>query len=1179
MVKTSLKWSVIYLLEGVALLIALCIFGGALALWRLSQGPVELDFLRQDAQTMLAQAFDGEVVALGELTARFDVETAALVISARDVTVADSEGRVLARAPVIEAGLAVDALMLGQARPVMLDIDGGSVSVVRLADGAVGAGLGGVERVALQARLPRDRQAARAGGSDETRSLLEILRNVGQTTPVLERLQQVVVRNASVRLKDEISGVDWLLEDAGVMLDREDGQVRAGVSGQLLTAAGFAPISLNVEADAGLTSLLLDAHAEALNPATIAPLQGELSALGILDAAVTLDLSVNAHEGEGIRTAMLDVQVAEGRVRLGDEWHAVSEAGLRLSLDPEVGELILSEGRIRSAPLDLDIQGRFFNLGQYDGVIPTRLSYDGSVQNIRFNLPDVFDGERRVERVAAAGAIDVRERHISLSPLRLDVLDINAELAGEAFLSEPEPGRVLPNLRLSGPLDGVLNPREVLDFWPIPAADGARVWVDEHVMDGRLSNARLDLDLNAEAFLAGALDNERMALSFDFEDALVYYISTMTPITQGRGSAVLRGNAFELTMESGRIGDLELEDGYVDIPRLNPKGAIARYGGRGRGLGSDILALIDQEPMGYPSDYGIDPQSVGGYGEMRFEIQRAMLSEVPPEEVGFDIAGTFEDASLDVPGLPEGLTDGRVQIEANPSGLTARGEAKLLDADLNVVWRETFFTDDEPGTEIDLTALVGTRTLDQLGLPVRRLMDGRVGVTAHVISDGLDLRQVDIEADLTPAIIELPADIYYKPENVPGEASLTFSRSADGTVRLDEVHAASEGFLLDASAAFAPDGRLLQLSAPQVFIEGLVNGALEAGAGEGLGEAPALLVRVDAEYLDLSSVLPEIRAASSASGSPPSEEAEPEAQGQALYLDAQIDELRVSPTRAVSDMDIVWRAEPEGVRAFTVTGTAEDGAFLANFGAQEEGGARLLHALFPDTQGLASLVGAPDYFVGGVLSVEGEAPPLGHDGPLFARLEVQDLTLIQMPVLARILAAGSFEGLGALLNGEGINIESVNAELMIEDGVLTIGELRAAGPSIGMTASGSVDFTNQNAGLDGTLAPTYALNSLFGNVPLIGGLLVSRPGEGVIGVTFSVEGPFDSLTVFANPLSALAPGVLRRIFEGTAAQRAAEDRARRDVEPLPTPVEVEPDTEPDTAPTLDVGEPAGTDGG
>ena len=89
-------------------------------------------------------------------------------------------------------------------------------------------------------------------------------------------------------------------------------------------------------------------------------------------------------------------------------------------------------------------------------------------------------------------------------------------------------------------------------------------------------------------------------------------------------------------------------------------------------------------------------------------------------------------------------------------------------------------------------------------------------------------------------------------------------------------------------------------------------------------------------------------------------------------------------------------------------------------------------------------------------------------------------------------------------------------------------------------------------------------------MPVIGDILVSRPGEGVFGITYSVEGPFDSLTVFANPLAVFAPGVLRRIFEGTAAERAARERAEQGEADAETPqddpaeLEAQPDTpEPD----------------
>ena len=175
-----------------------------------------------------------------------------------------------------------------------------------------------------------------------------------------------------------------------------------------------------------------------------------------------------------------------------------------------------------------------------------------------------------------------------------------------------------------------------------------------------------------------------------------------------------------------------------------------------------------------------------------------------------------------------------------------------------------------------------------------------------------------------------------------------------------------------------------------------------------------------------------------------------------------------------------------------------------------------------------------------------------------------------MPVLARILAAGSFQGLAALLNGEGISFEQVEADILYEDGLLTIGEARAAGNSLGVTAAGTVDFGAETAAIDGNLAPSYVVNSLFADVPVIGDILVSRPGEGVFGITYSVEGPFDSLTVFANPLAVFAPGVLRRIFEGTAAERAARERAEQGEADAETPqddpaeLEAQPDTpEPD----------------
>ena len=45
------------------------------------------------------------------------------------------------------------------------------------------------------------------------------------------------------------------------------------------------------------------------------------------------------------------------------------------------------------------------------------------------------------------------------------------------------------------------------------------------------------------------------------------------------------------------------------------------------------------------------------------------------------------------------------------------------------------------------------------------------------------------------------------------------------------------------------------------------------------------------------------------------------------------------------------------------------------------------------------------------------------------------------------------------------------------------------------------------------------------------GPFAGRDGEGLFGVTFAIRGPLDKPDFRVNPLSALAPGAFRRMFE------------------------------------------------
>ena len=341
MLRRSIRLSVIYTLEAVAVLLTLAIFAVGALLVRLSNGPIELDFLREDAQKMLAQAFEGELVALGALEARFDPETRALVILARDVTVAESHGEVIARAPRLEAGFAVQSLLFGQVEPVTVSISGGSISIVRRADGAVGVGLGSVERVSATARLP-------ARGGDDSASLFQLLQEPARPGGMLGELRHVDIENASVRIIDGITGIAWLVDAASVVLDRDDSRIRAELAGQLATPSGFAPLEVRIQAGAALNTLLLEARVSELSPAAIAPANGPLSVLRVLDAPVSLDLLLNATRESGIRGASINLDIGAGNVIRDGESTAFTSGRIRMDFDPDAAELTLSEARVVS---------------------------------------------------------------------------------------------------------------------------------------------------------------------------------------------------------------------------------------------------------------------------------------------------------------------------------------------------------------------------------------------------------------------------------------------------------------------------------------------------------------------------------------------------------------------------------------------------------------------------------------------------------------------------------------------------------------------------------------------------------------------------------------------------------------------------------------------------------------
>jgi hypothetical protein len=158
-------------------------------------------------------------------------------------------------------------------------------------------------------------------------------------------------------------------------------------------------------------------------------------------------------------------------------------------------------------------------------------------------------------------------------------------------------------------------------------------------------------------------------------------------------------------------------------------------------------------------------------------------------------------------------------------------------------------------------------------------------------------------------------------------------------------------------------------------------------------------------------------------------------------------------------------------------------------------------------------------------------PPSSDSRPKEGLINVRDFTVKGEASLDRVASGGP----GGVRNG--VAFSRLRAEFTRQNGQLTIRDGVVKGPTVGATIGGNIDYNANQVRMSGTFVPMYGLNNMFGQIPIVGLFLGGGSDEGLIGVTYEIVGSPSTPVLNVNPMSALAPGVLRKIFDfGTGKQ-------------------------------------------
>jgi hypothetical protein len=231
---------------------------------------------------------------------------------------------------------------------------------------------------------------------------------------------------------------------------------------------------------------------------------------------------------------------------------------------------------------------------------------------------------------------------------------------------------------------------------------------------------------------------------------------------------------------------------------------------------------------------------------------------------------------------------------------------------------------------------------------------------------------------------------------------------------------------------------------------------------------------------------------------------------------------------AMRSVDAKMSKRSGAIKAFTLSGKLGGNTpvpVAADLrGGRAQGSREVIYLQTDDAGALLRFTDTTNKVFGGQIVVAMEPPtsePSARDG----LINVRDFTVKGMDQLDRVAAGGPNGAQG------GVAFTALRAEFTRQNGGLTVRNGVVKGPMIGGTIEGSIDYPGNQVCMSGTFVPMYGVNNIFGQIPLFGIFLGGGNNEGLIGVTYEVVGTPAAPVMRVNPISAMAPGLFRKIFE------------------------------------------------
>ena len=1059
----------------------------------MTRSNVNLDFVKPHYEHWFAEAFNGKSSKIESYSARWLPDKRQIEVRAHGVHILDANGDEQTIEDVrgdfrIRTDKGIRPEIVG------LSIKGGALTLIRDKKGRLQLGMG----------TPESWQKVGALWQSSGRG-----QGVGDLRGVIERID---VENARLFYIDKAGHYKVSLKDIDGSLVVGNQKTSVEIVGAVDMGGGLeAPLDLLAHASPDLQAFDADLIINNLVPIKVAGTSGTLAWLADFDMPIDFNLKVTTNAQRHLKDLNLDITAGEGKIKAGQDFVPFSYGKLAAKYNVEKGQIDIPEFEVDSERLVMAASGTVQNDAPVNADFPnTKNRFDVKIAKARLNPKHMFETPLRLGKSRISGQADLRLRDINLDRLRLDLGGFGTDI--KAHIRRGSDGKPVL-IKVDGGITGQMSTAQLVQVWPVRVVKGPRKWVQKRIKTGAVSDIRLHINLDKKDLKSGRPVNEHLRVGFNLARASVKFMKTMPPMQQVKGFGVLQGNRFDMTLESAELAGVKLKAGQVNMPRLMPDDGDFTIRLEGEGSVSDMLKISDNKPFFVASHAHLKPESVAGHGSIILNVKRPLKKVRRRDQVTYSIDGRFEDVALDSKRGGMALHNGKIDLHADDHLVTLSGPLQIGYWKSTLDWQKKLGPDAEPA-EYTLTGVVDREVLDKYGIGLRRYFGGKIALYVKGRGNDPAVKQADIYADFEQTDLNF-GENWSKPEGEDGTLTAKLVFLPDGGFKFDDLEIKAGGLNLEGQLVLGQKFQLRLLDMLKAEIDGLIDSSLKAGplADGRLG------VDMDGRFLNIEYPVTQAFHFSGQQTAVP------------IKINGHFQTLKLADKYSLESARLEFDRTAKMVQSAHITGKTATGDFVASIVSKTAITPRQVKVRIPDaSKAVFALLGLGN-IKGGKLAIDGTLPPSGQKGGLQGTFKLENFTLVRAPAFAQILSLASLTGLADTMSGSGLEFAEMEMQFSWEDSVLKIRDGRAAGPALGLTGAGDINIKDKYVDFSGVLVPSYTANSILGGIPLFGKLIVGKKGEGMFALNYSVKGPFDKTRIGVNPLSALTPGFLRRIFD------------------------------------------------